>query len=106
MKIVQSFWTKPFLSGGKGMAGTRLNGGWPEKKFNYFSWALSCLQLRKYYDNVQLVTDDLGKELLIEKMQLPYSSVTTDLNQLDKYNANLWALGKICAPGKRLPPGG
>jgi hypothetical protein len=97
MKIVQSFWTKPFLSAGKGMPGSRLNGGWPEKKFNYYSWALSCLQLRKYYSNIQLVTDDLGKELLVDKMQLPYTSVTTTLNQLDKYNSNLWAIGKILA---------
>ena len=39
------------------------------------SWVLSCLSLRNYYDDVELYTDKLGYELLIEKLRLPYTYV-------------------------------
>jgi hypothetical protein len=53
MNIVQSFWSKPFFK---------------EKKdritieFLLMSWALSSLQLRKFYDEAFLYTDQKGKE--------------------------------------------
>lgn len=97
MKIIQSFWTKPFLQSADFLQDSRLNGGWPARKYNYFSWALSCLQLSKFYDEVELVTDDLGKFILIDKLQLPYTSITVRLNEIDKYDATLWALGKVYA---------
>lgn len=97
MKIIQSFWTKPFLQSGDSLKDARLNGGWPARKYNYFSWALSCLQLRKFYDEVELVTDDLGAFLLIEKLGLPYTKVTLELNNIADSQPGLWALGKIHA---------
>jgi hypothetical protein len=97
MKIIQSFWTKPFFHSADFLLDSRLNGGWPARKFNYFSWALSCLQLSEYYTDVCLVTDDLGKYMLIDKLQLPYTSVAVSLNKLDAYDPGLWALGKIYA---------
>jgi len=97
MKIIQSFWTKPFLQSGDFLWDSRLNGGWPERKYNYFSWALSCLQLSKYYKEIELVTDELGKFILIDKLQLPYTGVSVSLNKLDDYDASLWALGKVYA---------
>ncbi|SKA48609.1 hypothetical protein SAMN04488128_1155 [Chitinophaga eiseniae] len=95
MKIVQSFWTKPFLRSPDLLKDTRLNGGWPSRKYNYFSWALSCLQLRSFYDEVELVTDDLGKLMLIDKIGLPYTNVRVVMDKLDNYNPGLWALGKV-----------
>lgn len=94
MKIVQSFWTKPSLKGTK-LSGNRFNGGWPHRKLNYMSWALSCLQLRKYYDSVELVTDSMGKEILIDMLQLPYSKVHVELDKLNSFHHGLWTLGKI-----------
>jgi hypothetical protein len=98
MKIVQSFWTKPMFDIAN-PSGNKLNGGWPHRKFNYYSWMLSCLQLKEYYDSIELVTDSLGKEILIDKLQLPYTSVVTDLDRYHNVNSNLWALGKIHAYG-------
>jgi len=95
MKIIQSFWTKPFLQSGDSLKDSRMNGGWQARRYNYFSLALSCLQLRKFYDEVELVTDDLGKYLLIDKMKLPYTKVSLELNSLNEYHPGLWALGKI-----------
>lgn len=103
MKIVQSFWTQPFLQSGN-HTDQRLNGGWPKRKYNYFSWILSCLQLRKYYDAVELVTDTLGAELLIGKLGLPYTQVSLELDALAGKPSELWALGKIHAYGRQRQP--
>jgi hypothetical protein len=95
MKIVQSMWMKPSLKKTGFSESDRNKGGWLDKRYNYFSWALSCLQFRTFYEEVELVTDALGYDLLIEKMGLPYTNVRVELDMLDKYHPDLWALGKI-----------
>lgn len=95
MKIVQSFWSRPGQSGEQqdvSMAGAC---GWSDKKYNYFSWALSCLQFKKYYDEVELVTDKVGYEILVDKIGLPYTSTRVVLDDLNDYHPQLWAIGKI-----------
>jgi len=97
MKIVQSLWSKPGQKKAKeGFAGQN-KCGWPDKKYNYFSWALSVLQFRKYYDEVELVTDEAGRDLLVGKLALPYTSVRVELDRLNHYHPDLWAIGKIYA---------
>ncbi|GGA81131.1 DUF6734 family protein [Puia dinghuensis] len=76
-------------------ADMRLNGGWPSRIYNYFSWSYSCLLLKKQYDDVEIVTDEFGKSILIDKLQLPYSNVVVRLDELNKYDSLLWALGKV-----------
>jgi len=92
MKIVQSFWSKPALAGPQAH-----RSGWPDKRYNYFSWALSALQFKKYYNEVELVTDEAGYELLIDKMKLPYTSVQVALDRLNGYDKDLYAIGKLYA---------
>lgn len=94
MKIVQSFWSKPSLKK-KVNNSDRSMGGWPDKKYNYFSWAFSCLQFKAHYKEVELVTDKKGYDLLINKLELPYTSIKVILDDLNEYNEDLWALGKI-----------
>lgn len=96
MKIVQSYWTKPSFKK-KQSESDRSAGGWLDIKYNYLSWALSCLQLKKFYNEVELVTDEFGFELLVNKLNLPYSNVKVILDDLNEYNPDLWALGKIYA---------
>ncbi|MBN9384015.1 MAG: hypothetical protein J0H74_24905 [Chitinophagaceae bacterium] len=92
MKIVQSFWSKP------GKKGDGFNNfGWPDRKFNFFAWTLSLLQFRKYYPEVELVTDKEGYNLLVEKLELPYTSTRVCLDELNDYHPELFALGKIYA---------
>jgi hypothetical protein len=95
MKIIQSFWTKPFLHLSVGETDSRFNGGWLEVKYYFMSWAFSCLQLLKYYGNVELITDTRGKQLLIDSLGLPYTCVVNVLDRLNYYHPMLWALGKI-----------
>lgn len=90
MKIVQSFWT-----GHKDCLKDCY--GWLSPICNYLSWIVSCNQLRKYYDDVTLVTDKQGYDVLINKLQLPYTDVIVNLDELNGYNSNLWALAKIKA---------
>jgi hypothetical protein len=98
IKIVQTFWSKPTeaINGG-GNHLPRNYSGWPDRKYNYFSWALSALQFRKFYNEVELVTDKAGCELLINKLHLPYTEVKVVLDDLNDYNAALFAIGKIFA---------
>jgi len=61
------------------------------------SWTLSCLQFRKFYTDVELVTDRSGYQLLIEKLKLPYTSVKVVLDDINHYPKKLWAAGKLYA---------
>lgn len=56
----------------------------------------SVHQSAKYFKKVQLVTDSKNAEYL-KKLQLPFTSITTDLDELEHYPKELWALGKIKA---------
>lgn len=104
MKIVQSYWSKPSSKGADLNPNNRNLGGWLEKKYNYMSWTLSCLQLNKFYGEIELVTDKSGYKLLIEQLELPYDKVNVTLDSLNGYHPNLWALGKIYTYGKQDEP--
>ena len=88
MKIVQSFWS------GNQTDFTN-NFGWNSYKYNWLSWILSCHQLVKYHKKVELYTDRFGYEILIKKLQLPYTKVHVVLDDLNNYNKDLWAISKI-----------
>jgi len=57
------------------------------------SWALSCLQLRQYYPDVQLFTNEAGYDVLIRKLNLPYTQV--HILPALSFPAQLWAYPKI-----------
>lgn len=97
MKIVQSYWSKPMLMNDNSDAIFRSNGGWVDKIYFYMSWALSCLKFNELYGNVELVTDKYGKLILQDMLELPFSSVRDEMDILNDYDHNLWALGKIYA---------
>jgi len=92
VRILHSFWSKPFYSERKK---EKTYGGWRHRKYHFFSWALSCLTIKKIYGEIHLITDKKGRELLINGLQLPYSSVSTKLESLNHYPETLWAVGKL-----------
>lgn len=94
-RIVQTLWTKPVFQHDNSIGIQRFQGGWLNRKYNYMSWTLSCLQFRKFYDNVELVTDMKGKQLLIDLLDLPYSNVRIELDCLNHYPNSLWTIPKI-----------
>ncbi len=68
--------------------------GFLASEVNWMSWALSCLQLKKLYGEVELYTNTTGKEVLIDRLNLPYTKVHTVLDEI-KYEKQLWAFPKV-----------
>ena len=95
MKIIHSFWSKPSLERSAERFEDRKMGGWLDKKYNYMSWTLSCLQFRKHHGFIELVTDAKGKELLIDNLKLPYDNVRVELDIFNDYHPDLWAISKL-----------
>jgi hypothetical protein len=102
MKIIQTFWTGPAVPNGNLL---NIKGGWMAAEYHWMSWALSCLQLKKLYGEVELITDELGKKILVDTLGLPYTNVSTVLEgKLSNYPPELWSLAKIVAFAEQQAP--
>ena len=72
-------------------------------------WALSCLQLRKFYPRISLYTNTPAAQLLIETLSLPCTNVHLLYDLLTLAHPQLWAqpihlcptASIICARGWR-----
>lgn len=94
MKVVHSFWARPVFP--NGFDGNQLpNEDRQKLRTLFLFWSLSCLKLIEQHGEVELVTDDLGKRLLVDILELPYTSVSVELNSLSNMPADLWSLGKL-----------
>jgi hypothetical protein len=94
MKILQTFWTGPTGVNKKNLLS--IKAGWLSCEYHWMSWALSCLQAKSIFGSVNLVTDEAGKEILVNLLGLPYNNVSTALQTtLNDYHPSLWALAKI-----------
>jgi len=92
MKIIQTFWTGTIEKNNP----LDSKGGWLSPEYNWMSWALSCLQLKKIFGEVELFTDALGKEILIDMLRLPYSKVSVVLDGvLNGLPPEVWSLSKL-----------
>ena len=69
--------------------------GWLRPEFHLMSWALSCLQIKKFHKEVHLYANTSGADLLVNQLKLPYDSVNISHDDLVLANENLWALPKI-----------
>lgn len=98
MRIIQSAWAcnKSNL--------LTSNSGWLSPEYKIMSWALSCLQLKQYYPELVLYCDTSYAKMLIDTLQLPYSDVICNLDYLDIYHSQLWALPKIAAYSQQEKP--
>ena len=91
MKIVQTFWSgshninKPL----------HITGGWASPEYNWMSWALSTLLLRRHYDQLELYTDKVGKKILVDTLKLPYTKTHIVFDSSSKIHPKLFALAKI-----------
>ncbi len=89
MKIIQTFWSagysNPIIE----------NFGWKNSIYNLFSWTLSSHLIRRHYSKLVLYTDQAGKELLIDKLKLPYTDVHIQHDSLNNWSRNAWAVSKL-----------
>jgi hypothetical protein len=95
MKVLQSFWSKPFQSPHDESFDSRFMGGFPLKRHFIYTWALSILRLRDHFEYVHLVTDDFGKHLMMDVFQFPYTSCSTELENIKAIPAQFWCAGKL-----------
>lgn len=72
------------------------------KELAYFL-SLSVEYSRKNFKQVELVTNDYGKQILISKYKIPFTSVNTALNKLDIHK-DLWAFAKIVSYSLQKKP--
>jgi hypothetical protein len=89
MRAVWSFWSKPFHAF-KGRI-------WQTPLHHLLSWGLSVQLASKHYPETVLVTDKAGKALLVDRLGLSFTHVSTELERLRKVDVGWWAVGKIVA---------
>jgi hypothetical protein len=61
------------------------------------AWGLSLRLARIHYPETMLVTDRAGKTLLVDRLGLSFTHVSTELDRIDKTDVGWWALGKLVA---------
>lgn len=104
MRIIHTFWSAPSILNATNEIGGRNSGGWLNEKFHAISWMLSCLNLKKYYPDIQLYTDTPGAEWLVNILRLPYKFVSTELDSIEGINPLLWAFPKVYVYSKQTEP--
>jgi len=87
MRAVWSFWTKPFAG--------RCGIPWLSERTHLLAWVLSLETARRHYPETVLVTDDEGAELLVGRLGLKFSQVSTELSSLADADPSWWVLGKL-----------
>src|SRR5882757_7163537 len=94
MEYIQTFWPGPGRKTKEELYG--FTGGWLSAEYHWMSWALSALQAQKIFGEIELVTDTPGAEMLSGVLGLPYSRVSTALDEMPgHYPAGLWSMAKI-----------
>ena len=69
MKIIQTCWFDDK---------DKFDGGWLSTQYHLMSWCLSAVTYKKFYPEVVLNTNVLGKEILLDQLGLPYSDFSLD----------------------------
>ena len=87
MRIVQTFW-----SGGKDPLTDSF--GWLTPQHHFMSWAFSCLELKKNYEEVILYTDSIGYAIFAERLMLPYSEIIIQYDNINCHPTH-WAYAKL-----------
>jgi hypothetical protein len=89
VRAVWSFWSKPHAAG----RGFR----WREPVHHLLAWGLSLRLAQAHYPETVLITDSPGRALLVDRLGLPFTEVSTELDRLREVDPGWWALGKLVA---------
>jgi hypothetical protein len=89
MHAVWSWWSKPYDAGN----GFR----WRRPLHHLLAWGLSLRLAQAHYPETVLITDSPGKVLLVDRLGLSFTHVSTELDRLRDADPALWALGKLVA---------
>jgi hypothetical protein len=69
---------------------------WSSPKHAMHSFILSVQFAARYFNKIELITDSQSA-IFFKKLDLPFTSIRTDFDDLKGYPSYLWALGKIKA---------
>ena len=89
MRAVWSWWSKPY-DAGRGFC-------WRKPIHHLLAWGQSFRLVQAHYPETVLVTDGPGRALLVDKLGLPFTHVSTELDRLRDADPRLWALSKLVA---------
>lgn len=89
MRAVWSFWSAPFRE--------YMGRSWREPIDHWLAWGLSLRLARNHYPETMLVTDLAGKALLVNRLGLSFTHVSTELERLRNADVGWWAMGKLVA---------
>jgi hypothetical protein len=96
IRAVWSFWSKPYVE--------FHHNAWISDKHHLLSWILSVESVRKYYPHTSLITDNTGKEMLLNNLGLHFETVSLELNELHPEDPHWWVLGKLYAYRSQRKP--
>ena len=96
MHAVWSFWSKPFHAHHRRV--------WRSELHHLLAWVLSVECAQRHYSRTVLVTDTEGARLLVDRLGLPFTTVTTTLTALDDTDPEWWVLGKLWAYRAQTEP--
>jgi hypothetical protein len=98
MRAVWSFWSRPHR-----LFYNRL---WHSERAHLLCWALSVAEAARHVDETCLITEDAGAALLAGGLGLPFTSVSTGLESLNREAADpqWWVLGKLTAYAAQAAP--
>ncbi|MDD6358232.1 MAG: cysteine peptidase family C39 domain-containing protein [Bacteroidales bacterium] len=91
MKIVQTFWNA------KNEDLLKSNGGYLCPEINWMAWTYSCMQLHKFYPQIELYTDSRSKDFF-KLLKLPYAQIHTTLDDnkfMKECLPDVWAYAKL-----------
>ncbi|HEY2048778.1 MAG TPA: DUF6734 family protein [Caulobacteraceae bacterium] len=93
-----SFWSRPHR-----LYYHRL---WRSERAHLLCWALSVAEAARHFEEVCLVADEAGAELLTGRLGLPFAQVSTELEALNREGADplWWVLGKLTAYAAQKAP--
>jgi len=89
VRAVWSWWSKPY-DAGRGFC-------WRKPIHHLLAWGQSFRLVQAHYPETVLVTDGPGRALLVDKLGLPFTHVSTELDRLRDADPRLWALSKLVA---------
>ena len=89
MRAVWSFWSRPFEAHKCFI--------WHKPLHHLLAWGLSLRAAARHYPETVLITDRAGKKLLVDRLGLSFTHVSTELDRLQDADPDWWALGKLVA---------
>lgn len=98
MKIIQSLYTNSFLNNDSDISKIRTPSGVSTKEINIFFWYCWFNSVMSFVEkglDVELVTDNIGQDILINKLGMPYKTVKTELEDINCKSKTIWAIGKL-----------